>query len=78
MRADAAIEAVARSGADFDRAAGRGAVLHALSGLDIDGRCGVTAIGATPEEADALIAEAQAAISVAAARARTTVVGGSA
>ena len=76
LRADAAIEAVARSGVDFDRATGTGVVLHALSGLGIDGRCGVTAIGSTREEADALIDETQAAIGLAASRARTTVVGG--
>jgi hypothetical protein len=76
LRADAAIDAVTRSGADFDRATGTGVVLHALSGLAIDGRCGVTAIGRTREEADALIAETQAAIGLAASRARTTVVGG--
>jgi hypothetical protein len=76
LRPDAAIEAVDRSGASFSRASGTGVVLHALSGLGVDGRCGVTAIGGSPEEGDALIAEAQSAIAVAAARARTTVVGG--
>jgi hypothetical protein len=76
LHADAAIDAVARSGASFDRASGTGVVLHALSGLGIDGRCGLTSIGSSREEADALIVEAQASIGHAAARARTTVVGG--
>jgi hypothetical protein len=62
--------------AAFGHGRGTGAVLHGLSGLGIDARCGVTAIGRSVGEADALLEEAQAAIDGAAARARTTVVGG--
>lgn len=76
LRPAAAIDAVAASLAAFDHGAGSGAVLHGLSGLGIDARCGVTAIGTSLEEADALLAEVQGAIQAAATRARTTVVGG--
>ena len=41
------------AGLEFDHATGTGVVLHMLSGLAIDGRFGVTAIGRTPAEADA-------------------------
>ena len=47
----AVIEAVADAGLQFDPETGTGVVLHMLSGLAIDGRFGLTAIGETPEEA---------------------------
>ena len=46
------IDWVARAGLQFDPATKVGTVLHMLAGLAIDGRCGVTAIARTPEEAD--------------------------
>jgi hypothetical protein len=46
------IESVARAGLQFDAETKVGTVLHMLSGLAIDGRFGVTAIGRTPKEAD--------------------------
>lgn len=45
------IDAVARAGLEFDHRTGTGVVLHMLSGLAIDGRLGLTAIGSTPEAA---------------------------
>ena len=45
------IAAVADAGLQFDPETGTGVVLHMLSGLAIDGRFGLTAIGETPEEA---------------------------
>lgn len=78
LRPAAAIEGVEVSGAGFDGSRGTGVVLHALSGLAVDGRCGATAIAQSPGEADELLEQTQAAIGAAAARARTTVVGGSA
>ena len=47
----AVIAAVADAGLQFDPETGTGVVLHMLSGLAIDGRFGLTAIGETPEEA---------------------------
>ena len=47
----AVIGAVADSGLQFDPETGTGVVLHMLSGLAIDGRFGLTAIGETPEDA---------------------------
>jgi hypothetical protein len=78
LRADAAIDAVAAARVDFSDSTRSGVVLHMLSGLGIDGRCGLTAIAGSPEEAADMALEAQAAITTAALRARTTVVGGSA
>ena len=49
----AVIAVVADAGLQFDPEAGTGVVLHMLSGLAIDGRFGLTAIGETPEEAAA-------------------------
>ncbi len=48
------IDSVARAGLQFDPVTKVGTVLHMLAGLAIDGRCGVTAIAPTPEEADAM------------------------
>ena len=45
------IRAVRESGLQFDPVTGTGTVLHMLSGLDIDGRFGLTAIAPTPAEA---------------------------
>ncbi|MGH2704726.1 MAG: peptide ligase PGM1-related protein [Actinomycetota bacterium] len=45
------IDSVSRAGLEFDRAAGTGVVLHMLSGLAVDGRFGLTAIGGSPEHA---------------------------
>jgi hypothetical protein len=46
-----AISAVEEAGLGFDHATGTGVVLHMLSGLAVDGRIGLTAIGRTPVEA---------------------------
>lgn len=48
------IDWVARAGLQFDSTTKVGTVLHMLSGLAIDGRFGVTAIGRTRAEADAM------------------------
>jgi len=48
------IDWVARDGLQFDPTTKVGTVLHMLSGLAIDGRFGVTAIGRTHAEADAM------------------------
>ena len=45
------ISAVEDAGLQFDPETGTGVVLHMLSGLAIDGRFGLTAIGETPEDA---------------------------
>jgi len=45
------IERLASAGLQFDYRGGTGVVLHMLSGLAIDGRFGLTAIGRTPGEA---------------------------
>ena len=45
------ISAVDDAGLQFDPETGTGVVLHMLSGLAIDGRFGLTAIGETPEDA---------------------------
>jgi hypothetical protein len=49
-----AISAVEEAGLGFDHGTGTGVVLHMLSGLAVDGRIGLTAIGRTPAEADEL------------------------
>lgn len=46
------IEAVADAGFQFDPATGTGVILHMLSGLAIDGRFGLTAIGETAADAE--------------------------
>jgi hypothetical protein len=56
------IDAVAAAGLQFDHRTGTGVVLHMLSGLAIDGRIGLTAIGATPDEANRLHDQTRAAI----------------
>lgn len=56
------IDAVRRAGLEFDRETGTGVVLHMLSGLAIDGRCGLTAIARSGSEARDMAADAGAAI----------------
>jgi hypothetical protein len=51
LRPATVIKAVADAGLQFDHRTGTGVVLHMLSGLAIDGRFGLTAIGQTPEQA---------------------------
>lgn len=51
----AVIEAVRAAGLQFDPATGTGVVLHMLSGLAVDGRLGVIAIGRTPADAEAMV-----------------------
>jgi hypothetical protein len=48
------IRAVEAAGIGFDAATGTGVVLHMLSGLQVNGRFGLTAIGRTPEDAETL------------------------
>jgi hypothetical protein len=55
----AVIDAVREAGLEFSHATGTGVVLHMLSGLAIDGRFGLTAIGRTPDEAQYLHAQVQ-------------------
>ena len=56
------IVAVTASGVGFDPVTGTGVVLHMLSGLHIDGRFGLTAIGLTPDHADELHERAKSAV----------------
>jgi hypothetical protein len=58
----AVIEAVADAGLQFDPEAGTGVILHMLSGLAIDGRFGLTAIGEAPADAARLHESARAAV----------------
>ena len=62
----AVIDQVAAAGLQLDPAKGTGVVLHMLSGLAIDGRIGLTAIGVTPEHAAELYDAAGTAIATAA------------
>lgn len=48
------IDSIARAGLQFDHRTGTGVVLHMLSGLAIDGRFGLTAIGRSAEHAEEL------------------------
>lgn len=50
------IEGVRCAGLEFDRRTGTGVVLHMLSGIAIDGRFGLTAIGGSAHEAEHLSA----------------------
>jgi hypothetical protein len=59
------IAAVGREGLSFDPFSRTGVVLHMLSGLAIDGRVGLTAIGADADEAARLHSRAEAAIATA-------------
>jgi hypothetical protein len=58
------ITAIRAAGLAFDRRAGVGVVLHMFCGLDIDGRLGLTAIGASPAHADELYEAAVTALAV--------------
>ena len=63
------IRAVRDAGLQFDPSTGTGTVLHMLSGLEIDGRFGLTAIAPTPAEADVMFEGVRAAVArLAAAR----------
>lgn len=52
------IDGVRSAGLEFDRRTGTGVVLHMLSGLAIDGRLGMTAVGGSAQEAKHLFAAA--------------------
>ena len=56
------IRVVADAGLQFDTATRTGVVLHMLSGLAIDGRFGLTAIGSSREHAEELFAATEAAV----------------
>ncbi len=56
------IAAVRAAGLDFEHETHTGAVLHMLTGLGIDGRFGLTAIGTTPNHATAIQAGVEAAV----------------
>jgi len=56
------LAATHEAGLHFDGDRGTGIAFHMLSGLAIDGRCGLTAIGRTPEEADELLATTRAVV----------------
>lgn len=60
------IDAVGGAGVRFNAATGTGVVLHMLSGLRIDGRFGLTAIGRSAEHAHDLYERALAAVAAAA------------
>ena len=62
--AEDVITAIRTAGLEFDQALGTGVVLHMFSGLDIDGRLGLTAIGRTPRHAEDLYSAAVAALAV--------------
>src|SRR6476469_3338569 len=59
---EAAIDAVCSAGLTFDPASGTGVVLHMLSDLAIHGRCGLTAIGVTPGDAERLAEQTRLAL----------------
>ena len=61
------IDAVTAGGCRFDHRSGTGVILHMLSGLGIDGRIGLTAIGTTPDLAQALFDRACDLVAAAAA-----------
>jgi len=54
LSAGPVIEAVRRAGLQLDHRSGLGVVLHMLSGLAIDGRIGLTAIGLDARHAQEL------------------------
>jgi hypothetical protein len=58
----AAIDAVCSAGLTFDPASGTGVVLHMLSVLAVHGRCGLTAIGVTPGDAERLAEQTRLAL----------------
>jgi hypothetical protein len=63
---DTAVNAIREAGVSFDPATKVGVVLHMLSCLPIDGRCGIIAIAQTPDDADTLRAQAREALTYAA------------
>lgn len=65
-----AIQALARTGLQFDIDRGIGVVLHMLAGLAIDGRVGITAIGHDSDHAGELYETAAQTIADAAAASR--------
>lgn len=65
--AEDVITAVRSAGLEFNQRTQTGVVLHMFSGLDIDGRLGLTAIGRSPGQAERLYHAAVAALSVPAA-----------
>ena len=56
------IEGLRSDGLEFDRRTGTGVVLHMLSGLAVDGRFGMTAVGGSPHEANHLYAAVRPAV----------------
>ncbi len=60
------VDAVTGAGLRFDRRTGTGVVLHMLSGLAIDGRFGLTALGLSPAHALELFESARQAVSLSA------------
>ncbi|HUR15049.1 MAG TPA: peptide ligase PGM1-related protein [Mycobacteriales bacterium] len=53
-RSQGVIDAIAEAGLEFECSTGRGVVLHMLSGLAVDGRFGLTAIGTSADDAEGL------------------------
>lgn len=53
------INAVRAAGLEFDRESQTGVVLHMFSGLAIDGRLGLTAVGSSPRAAEELFQAAE-------------------
>jgi hypothetical protein len=66
------IRAVRGAGLQFDPSTGTGTVLHMLSGLEIDGRFGLTAIAPTPDDAEMMYEGVRAAVEDLAAGRATT------
>jgi hypothetical protein len=62
LRPAEVLGAVRQAGLQFDYETGTGTVLHSLSGLEIDGRIGMTAVANDPETADAMALLARTAI----------------
>ncbi len=60
---DEVIDVIRAAGLELDTDTRTGVVLHMLSGLDIDGRLGLTAVGRSPQHADNLYQAAVAALS---------------
>ncbi len=58
----ATITAVRSAGLEFDRRSRTGVVLHMFSGLEIDGRLGLTAVGVSPAHAEELYQAAEEAL----------------
>jgi hypothetical protein len=63
---ETAVAAIEQAGLGFDPDRKVGVILHMLSCLPIDGRCGIIAIADTPENAQALRERARSALSTAA------------